>query len=97
MPPTAVSCSSNPKIRASVLEASENPLSVVEYREPVLDLPTTAVTAIPYRGLLPLEWSPSTGCSASPAPCAAKVVGQIGGGRRAAVLRPAHRSSGSDP
>jgi hypothetical protein len=55
MPPTTVSCSSNPKIRASVLGASENPLSVVEYRLPVLDLPASAVTALPYRGLLPLE------------------------------------------
>ncbi|MBA2346304.1 MAG: hypothetical protein H0V83_14645 [Rubrobacter sp.] len=37
--------------------ASKNPLSVVEYWLPVLELLTTTVTALPYRGLLPLDRS----------------------------------------
>ena len=40
----------------SALGASQNPLYVVEYRLPVPELPTTTVTTLPYRGLLPLEW-----------------------------------------
>jgi len=39
----------------SALGAPENPLSIVEYGLPVLNLLTTTVTALPYRGLFLLD------------------------------------------
>ena len=43
-------------IQVSALGASENLLSAVEYCLQVLELLTTTVTGLPYRGFLRLEW-----------------------------------------